>query len=132
MILYYQPIAFWFTQFKSSSNVCLGCKPGYYGQNCGTKCSFPLYGYSCASECNCSANDCDYANGCKQPSTLKLTPMLTDKPLSTSTGIQNYQKGFYFLFSPFVSYRIYTSRFYQWMTCIIMIFLDWYGGYNFN
>lgn len=130
MILYYQPIALWFTQFKSSSNVCLACKPGYYGQNCGEKCSFPHYGYVCALRCNCSANDCDYASGCNQPSTLKLTSILTDKPLSTSTGIQNNQKGFYFLFSPFVSYLIYASCFYQWIICIIIIFLDWYGGYS--
>lgn len=81
--------------FKRSSNVFLACKLGYYGKNCGTKCPFPLYGSLCTSRCNCNAKDCDFISGCKQSSTLKLTSMSTGKPLSTSTGIQNYQKGFF-------------------------------------
>lgn len=64
---------------------CLPCKLGYYGPNCSKKCPFPFYGYECTLQCNCNANDCDYVSGCKQSSTLKLTPTSTSKPSSKST-----------------------------------------------
>lgn len=85
-------IALCCTHFECSSIVCLGCKLGYHGHDCSTKCSFPFYGYACTSQCNCSANDCDYVSGCRQSSTLKLTSTSTGNPSSTSTGNQNYPR----------------------------------------
>lgn len=97
-------------QVKSSCNVCLSSKLGYYGQNCTSKYSFPFNGYACTSQCNCSASDCDYVSGCRQLSTLKLMSASTGNPSSTSAGIQTYRWGFYFLFLPFVSCLINASR----------------------
>uniref|UniRef100_A0A8W8MCU1 EGF-like domain-containing protein n=1 Tax=Magallana gigas TaxID=29159 RepID=A0A8W8MCU1_MAGGI len=45
---------------------CTPCKKGYSGPKCDTICVYPSYGLDCQSSCNCIANQCDHANGCKQ------------------------------------------------------------------
>lgn len=44
----------------------LGCEEGFYGTNCGMKCSFPTYGLDCQSLCNCNVTYCHHVNGCIQ------------------------------------------------------------------
>lgn len=40
------------------------CEKGYSGTNCDTLCVYPSYGLDCQSSCNCTAKQCDHANGC--------------------------------------------------------------------
>lgn len=85
-----------YTHHNAAHYVSLACKKGYYGTNCGLKCSFPHYGHGCTFRCNCSVNECDNISGCKQLST------------STSTGtcIMIFQKkNFFFLFLSPGSYQ---------------------------
>lgn len=85
----YLPIFLKHKNHNGAPYVCLACKNGYYGTNCGSECSFPYYGRGCTLQCNCTANECDYISGCNQLSTLT----------STSTGIIIFQKlSYFFLF----------------------------------
>lgn len=62
-------------KFKNSSfwpniymTIFIACKAGYTGINCDTKCIYPLYGNDCQSMCNCTNEDCDHMDGCRNSS----------------------------------------------------------------
>lgn len=50
-------------------NKCIPCDYGFIGINCDIKCHYPTYGKGCQSECKCDVPNCDYVNGCIQPTT---------------------------------------------------------------
>lgn len=41
-----------------------GCIPGYVGENCLGKCTYPYYGMDCQNQCDCDENRCDFSTGC--------------------------------------------------------------------
>lgn len=38
--------------------------PGYIGENCRGKCTYPYYGVDCQGECDCDEDSCDFSTGC--------------------------------------------------------------------
>lgn len=44
----------------------IACPVGYFGSNCGTPCTYPLFGHFCLLKCNCSQSKCDHMYGCKR------------------------------------------------------------------
>lgn len=50
----------------------LACEDGYFGTNCALKCRYPTFGNQCQSLCTCNIQNCDYANGCIQPTKSKI------------------------------------------------------------
>lgn len=52
--------------------IYLACEDGYLGTNCAFKCRYPTFGKQCQSLCNCDNQNCDYANGCIQPTKSKI------------------------------------------------------------
>ena len=52
------------------------CKPGYFGEFCGTTCPPGSFGPECGGFChpNCSNDMCDHVHGClEQPVSIPLT-----------------------------------------------------------
>lgn len=52
-----------------SHKKCIPCEYGFFGINCDSKCRYPTYGQGCQSVCKCDVLNCDYVNGCIQPTT---------------------------------------------------------------
>lgn len=42
----------------------LGCKPGFYGNNCSRSCKYPHFGAGCQHVCKCPEEECDFSIGC--------------------------------------------------------------------
>ncbi|XP_052682254.1 uncharacterized protein LOC128162877 [Crassostrea angulata] len=56
-------------KWDHSHRKCIVCEYGFFGRNCDTKCRYPTYGQDCQSKCDCDVLNCDYVNGCTQPTT---------------------------------------------------------------
>lgn len=41
-----------------------GCLPGYYGNDCTSKCEHPSYGDQCQDICICDFTSCHHVTGC--------------------------------------------------------------------
>lgn len=73
------------------------CKIGYIGTNCDTMCVYPSYGSDCQSSCNCIANQCDHANGCRhhtKGTRYKFVYMKSFDMLKTIIGEYDFSKTF--------------------------------------
>lgn len=44
---------------------CKECLPGYFGENCTSRCVYPNYGKTCQHTCDCNVTDCNHVHGCQ-------------------------------------------------------------------
>ena len=44
--------------------VLLGCRVGYFGNDCKQQCRYPSFGDGCQMMCHCTADHCDHVCGC--------------------------------------------------------------------
>lgn len=43
----------------------LECLPGYFGENCSSRCALSYYGQNCQSTCDCNVKDFNHVDSCQ-------------------------------------------------------------------
>lgn len=70
-----------------------GCIPGYVGENCRGKCTYPYYGMDCQNQCDCDESRCDFSTGCTNFTkgiASPFTPMVINNKLYFQTIITSF------------------------------------------
>uniref|UniRef100_A0A8W8L7J5 EGF-like domain-containing protein n=1 Tax=Magallana gigas TaxID=29159 RepID=A0A8W8L7J5_MAGGI len=50
--------------YYHNGSACVHCLPGYYENDCTSKCEHPSYGDQCYKRCKCDLTSCHHVTGC--------------------------------------------------------------------
>lgn len=78
-----------------SVTICyhLECLPGYFGENCLSRCFYPSYGQNCRNTCDCNVKDCNHLDGCQGNHTqTETSTSWSTKHTSSKNGYKHTSK----------------------------------------